>query len=203
MLSALANRKRTLSGQDPLHLEHYVALSLMALGDAKEIRPNYPVGDDNMPLFTAAGNKPDIECFYSSFNMICEVTLLRGRDQWFNEGQPVMRHLRDFETKNDIEAMENYCLFISPHIHRDTLNTFWISVKMGYEGKTQKIVPLTITQYVNILKRAKELNECGKRVNHKDFKNLLAEIFDNHQFAGNDSTVWLTNVDSVIERWGT
>src|SRR5699024_7776176 len=129
-LTELANRKKSISGQDPLNLEYYVTLSLMALDDAKEIAPNYSVGDDNIPLFTAAGNNPDIECFYSSFNMICEVTLLRGRDQWINEGQPVMRHLRDFEERKNINTMENYCLFIAPIINRDTLNTFWISVKM-------------------------------------------------------------------------
>lgn len=98
-LTELATRKRSISGQDPLNLEYYTTLSLMALDDAKEITPNYSVGDDNLPLFTAAGNNPDIECKYSSFNMICEVTLLRGRDQWFNEGQPIMRHLRNLKIK--------------------------------------------------------------------------------------------------------
>src|SRR5699024_6278438 len=112
--------------------------------------------------------------------MICEVTLLRGRDQWINEGQPVMRHLRDFEERKNINTMENYCLFIAPNIHRDTLNTFWMSVKMGYEGKSQKIVPLTINQYVDVLKKVKELNNRGKRVTHKDFQTLLSEIFNRH-----------------------
>lgn len=201
-LTELANRKKSISGQDPLNLEYYVTLSLMALDDAKEIAPNYSVGDDNIPLFTAAGNNPDIECFYSSFNMICEVTLLRGRDQWINEGQPVMRHLRDFEERENINTMENFCLFIAPNIHRDTLNTFWMSVKMGYEGKAQKIVPLTINQYVDVLKKVKELNNRGKRVTHKDFQNLLSEIFNRHVIAGSDSTVWLTKVDNIIEQWG-
>ncbi|BCC38467.1 hypothetical protein BCM0105_5457 [Bacillus cereus] len=202
-LTELANRKRSVSGQDPLNLEHYVTLSLMALDDAKEISPNYSVGDDNLPLFTAAGNNPDIECFYKSFNMICEVTLLRGRDQWFNEGQPIMRHLREFEDRNDNQIEENYCLFIAPSIHRDTLNTFWMSVKLGYEGKIQKIVPLTINQYVNVLKKVKELNENGKRINHKDFQRLLSEIFNKHVDAGNDSTAWLSSVDEVIEQWSS
>ncbi|CEA02969.1 AlwI restriction endonuclease [Jeotgalicoccus saudimassiliensis] len=201
-LTELANRKKSISGQDPLNLEYYITMSLMALDDAKEIAPNYSVGDDNIPLFTAAGNNPDIECFYSSFNMICEVTLLRGRDQWINEGQPVMRHLRDFEERKNINTMENYCLFIAPSIHRDTLNTFWMSVKMGYEGKTQKIVPLTINQYVDVLKKVKELNNRGKRVTHKDFQTLLSEIFNRHVAAGSDSTAWLTSVDNIIDQWG-
>lgn len=85
----------------------------MAIDDAKEISPNYSVGDDNLPLFTAAGNNPDIECRYSSFGMICEVTLLRGRDQWFNEGQPIMRHLREFENRDQNKSLDNYCLFLA------------------------------------------------------------------------------------------
>lgn len=200
-LTELATRKRSISGQDPLNLEYYTTLSLMALDDAMEITPNYSVGDDNLPLFTAAGNNPDIECRYSSFNMICEVTLLRGRDQWFNEGQPIMRHLREFEARSSNRSMENYCLFIAPNIHRDTLNTFWMSVKLGYEGRIQKIVPLTIEQYVNVLKKVKELNEKGIRVNHKDLQKLISSIFNKNVDAGNDSTEWLASVDDVIEKW--
>lgn len=200
-LTELATRRRSITGQDPLNLEYYITLSLMALDDALEITPNYSVGDDNIPLFTAAGNNPDIECKYSSFNMICEVTLLRGRDQWYNEGQPVMRHLRDFEDRDSNKSLDNYCLFIAPNIHRDTLNTFWMSVKLGYEGKIQRIVPLTIKQFVNILKKAKDYNEQGIRVNQKDLKNLLSSIFNKNEAVGNDSTAWLESIDDVIQQW--
>lgn len=200
-LTELARRKRSISGQDPLNLEYYTTLSLMALDDALEITPNYSVGDDNLPLFTAPGNNPDIECKYNSFNMICEVTLLRGRDQWYNEGQPVMRHLREFEERDSNKSSDNYCLFIAPNIHRDTLNTFWMSVKLGYEGRIQKIVPLTIEQYVSILKYVKEFNEKGIRVNQNDLKHLLSDIFNKNEDAGNDSTEWLASVDHVIEQW--
>jgi hypothetical protein len=198
-LSELANRRRSVSGQDPLVMEWYVTLSLMALDDAKEISPNYIVGDDQIPLFTAPGGRPDIECYYHAFNMICEVTLLRGRDQWYNEGQPIMRHLRDFEDKDS--SKENYCLFIAPGIHRDTLNTFWMSVKMGYEGKVQKIIPLSIQQYVDVLKKVKELNLKGKRVNHVEIKQLFDMIFNSHEQAGLDSKAWIENFDTVIDNW--
>lgn len=202
-LTELATRKRKISGQDPLNLEYYTTLSLMAIDDAKEISPNYSVGDDNLPLFTAAGNNPDIECRYSSFGMICEVTLLRGRDQWFNEGQPIMRHLREFENRDQNKSLDNYCLFLAPNIHRDTLNTFWMSVKLGYEGRIQKIVPLTIQQYVNVLKKVKELNTKGIRINHKDLQSLLSNIYNKSNAAGNDSTAWLSSIEEVIEQWSS
>jgi len=98
----------------PILLEKLSSLGLQALNDALKISPNYPVGDDNEPTFTAPANTPDIECFYESFNAICEVTMLKGRNQWYNEGQPVMRHLRDFEEKH--AGKPSYCLFIAPEL---------------------------------------------------------------------------------------
>lgn len=109
------------SDDRPILLEKLSALGLHALNDALKIQPNYPVGDDNEPTFTAPANTPDIECFYDKFNAICEVTMLTGRDQWYNEGQPVMRHLRDFE--NEHEDKQSYCLFIAPTLHRDTIGS--------------------------------------------------------------------------------
>ena len=63
--------------------------------------------------------------------------MLNGRDQWHNEGQPVMRHFRDFENASVLN--DNYCLFIAPKLHRDTINTFWFSVKYEYEGTKYNI----------------------------------------------------------------
>jgi hypothetical protein len=91
-------------GKKPVELERLCTLALNALNDAISINPNYPVGDDNEPTFTAPANKPDIECYYQNFNAICEVTMLTNRQQWYAEGQPVMRHLRDFENKNSKET---------------------------------------------------------------------------------------------------
>ena len=196
-LSALATRHRDTSGQDPLLLEQYSALSLMALDDAKEIHPNYTLGDDNLPTFTAKGNVPDIECYYETFNMICEVTLLKSRDQWFNEGQPVMRHFRDFENKS---AKDNYCLFIAPLLHRDTVNTFWMSVKYEYEGSKQKIIPFSISQYNSILEIVLELNDKNYRVKHTDFKTLLENLYNKSNSASNCDE-WLSDFDDIINNW--
>jgi len=66
-------------------LEKLCSLGLNALNDALKIKPNYPVGDDNEPTFTAPANMPDIECYYENFNAICEVTMLTSRDQRYNE----------------------------------------------------------------------------------------------------------------------
>jgi len=182
----------------PILLEKLSTLCLHALNDALKIQPNYPVGDDNEPTFTAPANTPDIECFYESFNAICEVTMLKSRDQWYNEGQPVMRHLRDFENK--YSDKKSYCLFIAPTLHRDTLNTFWTAIKYEYEGKTQNIVPLSIKHFVSILKILVQLKKEKKFLKHVEIFRLYDAILDLSNSC-NDSSEWVKNIPSAISSW--
>jgi AlwI restriction endonuclease. len=71
-IDALKNIHQS-NNKKSIELEKLSTLALNALNDALEIKPNYPVGDDNEPTFTAPANKPDIECFYQKFNSVCEV----------------------------------------------------------------------------------------------------------------------------------
>jgi hypothetical protein len=182
----------------PILLEKLSALGLRALNDALKIQPNYPVGDDNEPTFTAPANTPDIECFYNSFNAICEVTMLIRREQWYSEGQPVMRHLRDFENKYSDKIA--YCLFIAPVLHRDTLNTFWIAVKHDYEGSKQKIIPLSIANFVLILKILVQIKSKNKLLKHSEISRLYDKIIDSSDLVNNASD-WVENIPSVISSW--
>ncbi len=184
----------------PIALEKYISLGLNALNDALQIKPNYPVGDDNEPTFTAPANTPDIECYYESHNAICEVTMLTGRDQWYNEGQPVMRHLRDFENKNADKT--SYCLFVAPKLHRDTVNTFWTSVKYEYEGKTQKIIPISIGQFIELLKALVAIKERGGFLNHNQLSELYEQIVTKSSTVSNAGK-WLDEIPSVISTWKT
>lgn len=179
-----------------LMLEYLSTMGLHALNDAKEIRPNYPVGDDNEPTSTAPGGMADIECFYEDFNMICEVTMLNGRDQWFNEGQPVMRHLRDFENSNK----NAYCIFIAPTIHTDSAETFHIANTIGYKGSKQRIAPLTIKQFTDLLKTLKSMRETNKHFAHIYIKNLIDEIAENANKI-NNSDEWVADTQNIISSW--
>ncbi len=187
-----------ISKKRPVELERIVTLSLNALNDALEIKPNYPTGDDNEPTFTAPANKPDIECYYYSFNSICEVTLLTNKSQWFNEGQPVMRHIRDFENNN--KGKETYCLFIAPKLHRDTINTFWFAVKYEYEGTPQKIVPMSISQFTELLKILIELKRKGYFLTHKKIKELYDSIIEQTKSL-NNSEEWIKVIPEIINNW--
>ena len=182
----------------PVQLEKYTSLGLHALNDAISVSPNYPVGDDNEPTFTAPANVPDIECFYEKANSICEVTMLTSRDQWVNEGQPVMRHLRDFEVKYDEKPA--YCLFIAPSLHRDTINTYWPNVKYGYEGKQQKIVPLTIQNFVSMLQTLKSLKTANKQLLHTELFGLYDQIIDLTD-STTDSVKWIEEIPTAIDKW--
>lgn len=188
--------KVSLSG--PVELERISTLCLNALDDAIRIKPNYPVGDDNNPISTAPGNCADIECYYEKFNAIYEVTLLRNRDQWFNEGQPVMRHLRDFEDKNTNKKV--YCVFLAPLIHRDTLNTFWNAMKFGYEGKTQRIIPLTFSQFSVLLDVLLTRRKSESTFLHSDMLKLfdrVVRVSDNHD----NSQLWFSEIENQLASW--
>jgi len=187
---------RNLDLKPSIALEKYITMALNIINDAKEIRANSLVGDDNEFIFTAPANKPDIECYYESFNSICEVTMLQGRDQWHNEGQPVMRHFRDFEKNSTAE--NNYCIFVAPKMHRDTINTFWFSIKYEYEGQKQKIVPLSISQIIEILEYIKVLKQENKSFLHSQFQDLLENIV-NIKDSVITSDEWLRAIPKVLD----
>lgn len=179
-------------------LEKLLSLGLNALDDALKIKPNYPVGDDNEPTFTAPANTPDIECFYENYNAICEVTMLTGRNQWYNEGQPVMRHLRNFENK--YQDKKAYCLFVAPKLHRDTINTFWTAIKYEYEGQKQRIIPLSINIFVELLKILVEIKQNGKFLRHNEIFSLYDEILEASKNLS-DSNEWIKNISNIITSW--
>ncbi|MFH1824184.1 MAG: AlwI family type II restriction endonuclease [Candidatus Firestonebacteria bacterium] len=181
----------------PIALEKYITLGLNSLNDALKIKPNYPVGDDNEPTNTARAGEPDIECFYKLFNSICEVTMHKNQTQWFYEGQPVMDHLRDFERKNPKKTA--YCLFIAPKIHRRTINTFWDSVKHGFEGKKQKIIPITINQFVKLLEVLIILKENKTTITHENILQLYESILNMDKIS--DSIKWFNLIPEKIKIW--
>lgn len=192
-----AHNKAKLAKRLSIELEKWTNVSMNILNDAILIKPNSPVGDDNEPTYTAPNGLPDIECYYQSFNSICEVTMLTGRDQWYNEGQPVMRHLRAFEVKD--VSKPSYCLFVAPKLHKDTINTFYIAVRYEYEGEKQKIIPITIPQLSFILNTIKKYLENNKSFSH----NYLHQLYENcvNMNEITSSNQWLERIDAEINKW--
>lgn len=191
----LTRNKAKLNKRYSIELEKWTNIALNILNDALQIKPNTIVGDDNEPIFTAPGGVADIECYYDDFNAICEVTMLKSRDQWYNEGQPVMRHLRSFENVNN----NAYCLFVAPSLHVDTVNTFWMATKYEYEGAAQKIVPITISQLITLIETVKLVQKHGKRFTHQMLEDfyIRATTLTNVQ----NSTAWLSSIQEIIFEW--
>lgn len=191
------HNKTKLAKKLSIELEKWTNVALNILNDAVLIKPNSPVGDDNEPVYTAPSGVPDIECYYHSFNAICEVTMLTNREQWYNEGQPVMRHLRDFESAN--ANLPAYCLFVAPTLHKDTINTFYVSVKYEYEGKQQRIIPITIPQLKLILQVVQTRLMQDKPFIHNYIKQLYDDCVNLSDVR--DSTQWLNKIDHTIAEW--
>jgi len=124
--------------------------------------------------------------------------MLTGRDQWYNEGQPVMRHLRDFESKHSDKS--SYCLFIAPKMHRDTINTFWTAIKYEYEGNKQRIIPLSISNFVSLLNILVQIKAENKFLKHSEIARLYDEII-NSSNSFNESNEWLKNIPETISSW--
>ena len=189
---------RNLSLKPSIALEKWVNVALNIINDSLLIKPNSIVGDDNEPTFTAPPGVPDIECYYDTFNATCEVTMLTSRDQWYNEGQPVMRHLREFETTNN--SKDCYCLFIAPTLHRDTINTYYQSIKYEYEGAKQKIIPITINQLIEILKIVAYIKNAKREFKHDYMKQLYDEIINS--IMDTNSVSWVEEkIPAVIDDW--
>ncbi len=197
MIAILRDSKK-LKKYEPEQFEKLITEALRIINDEIQIKPNYPVDDDGEPVSYSPGNKPDIECFYPTFKAICEVTLNISKLQWVQEGQPVMRHLRDFEIQNQGDVI--FCIFIAPRIHNDTYSQFWISVKYEYNGLPQKIVPLTTEQFAVLLETLLNLLKQGKRFSHKELYDLYSIIVDETKNLGSFSE-WTRFIQEAVKNW--
>ena len=158
----------------PLDLEKVISDALLIIDDEISINPNFLTDDYGQPIFHASGNKADIECHYDSFNAICEVTMDGSNKQWIRESQPVMRHLKEFKDKNN--KKKAICIFIAPKIGTDTYSQFFNSVKYGYDGEPQNIVPIDMKQFTIILKKVLDNLENGKGFTNQNLLDLLDKL---------------------------
>ena len=189
---------RALRGVEPEQFEKLVADVFKIIDDEILIKPNYPTDDEGEPISHSPGNKSDVECFYETFGATCEVTLNASGLQWVQEGQPVMRHLRNFESGN--EKGDVFCIFVAPRIHVDTYSTFWNSVRHGYDGKPQKIVPLTVEQFADVLEFFIVLMRDGKTISHEQLLQLYSDIVTRSSSLRGFSE-WADSISRAIEEW--
>ncbi|HOF06635.1 MAG TPA: AlwI family type II restriction endonuclease [Bacteroidales bacterium] len=189
---------KNLRKYSPEQFEKLITESFKIINDEILIKPNYPVDDDGEPINHSPKDKADIECYYKNFRAICEVTLNTSKLQWVLEGQPIMRHLRDFENKNKNYIV--FCIFIAPKVNVDTYSQFWLSVKYEYDGKPQKIVPMTTYQFSFLLKALIELLKYNKRFTHIELYNIYNSII-NKTNEINGFSKWAEQIEIILNDW--
>ncbi len=182
----------------PEQFEKMITETLKIINDEIVIKANYPVDDEGEPINHSPGNKPDVECYYKTFKAICEVTLNTSKLQWVQEGQPVMRHLRDFEIQH--KDKEVFCVFVAPRVHSDTYSQFWISVKYEYNGQPQKIIPMTTEQFSLLLEALLEVVKRGKKFSHEELYNLYKQIINETKKLKSFSE-WADYIPKIIQGW--
>ena len=181
----------------PLDLERHAANALMSLDAAQRIIPNYPVGDDGQPTATAPGNGADIECFYTGFNVACEVTLTRGSRQWMSEAYPVQRHVKEFGQKHQ---RQTYGLFLAPIIHRDTLDAFWGARQGIYQGEKIAIFPLTFAHFTQTLEACAAARADGIEITEGAVR-AFYEVLERATGRAQTANQWMAAISDGIAAW--
>ncbi len=179
----------------PLFLEWNVWRSLVMINYSKRVDGNFIMDLDGTPINTAGGNKADIEAEYESFGLIAEVTISSGHTQFNMEGESVARHFGKF--KQQIKK-DTYCLFIAPKISEGTLSHYFNLNRFNtrlYGGKT-KIIPLTIEQFIQFLKTAKN----NKFNDSQKLKNWMNKIWEFNQLC-EDEIAWSNFILENIDNW--
>ena len=184
----------------PVELEYQTTRGLLALNDG-DIMPNYPKGVDGEPTSHAGAGKPDIECFYEDYGMVCEVTLLTSQNQSKAESISVQDHFEKFIKEN--KKQKNFCLFIAPRLHDRTIKHFY-TFNTWDEKEFGRTVPLTISQFQQILETLKKLREAEKPrgITHKEMGIFYQKVSDSMlTFDGGKFFEWSDNIQTILDEW--
>lgn len=179
----------------PLYLEWNVWRAMIMLNYAQDVKGNFTLDLDGVPLNTAKGNLPDIDIEYKNFRLIIEVTTSTGNKQYEMEGEPVARHFGNVKTNS---AKPVFCLFIAPKIsvgalaHFFNLNRF---ITKAYGGKTQ-IVPFNLRQFITFLAVAKERQFNDSQILYR----YLTYLMNENQTA-DDEEVWFKTIGDSVSTW--
>lgn len=179
----------------PLYLEWNIWRAMVMLNDALSVQGHFKRDLDGMPLSSAPGNRPDIECSYANFNLIVEVTLSTGRKQFEMEGEPVAHH---FGQVKKASLKPTYCLFIANKLnpgavaHFFNLNRFKTA---AYGGQTS-IVPVDLSIFREMLLKARDENLQDSRY----LQTFLQEMVE-HGRNAEDENQWLTTIQKSAKDW--
>ncbi len=176
--------------EPPLFLEWNTWRAFTMLDDG-EINGNFHIDDEGMPLYTAAGNMPDIECRYQDFKVAVEVTMSSGQRQYEMEGEPVARHFGNMKRNTDQDV---YCIFIAPTLSPATVAHFYglHQISIAHYGGRAKIVPIQLDTFKQMLANA---NTATNKPKSADLK-LFLEKVSSYVQSSSDEVEWLEKINS-------
>lgn len=170
--------------------------ALLALNDCIA-KPNFQIDSELMPLSTAGGGQADIETYYNDdYAVLIEVTLSKGARQYETEGEPVTRHIGNFQASNNNRRV--YGLFIAPTINPNTSEFFFVYFKhhqypnVGY----LTIVPFPLQEFIEFLSFCME-RRC---FNRGTFREIFGEI-ENLRATTQTSQEWYNSILTIFQGW--
>ncbi len=179
----------------PLMLE-YNTWRAMTMLDGGNIKGNFKFDDMGEPLSTAGGNMSDIECYYDDYSLSVEVTMQQGQRQYESEGEPVARHYGKLKKGS---GKDTYCLFIAPSINPSTYAFFYglNHVHIDYYGGKSKIIPLTLEQFMQLLKQSKYRGGQRSQKELRDFLDVIMMTCDR----ATDENDWGMEIQACVTTW--
>jgi hypothetical protein len=75
-----------------------------------------------------------------------------------------------------------------------------MAIKYGYKGATQRIVPLSISQFIRLLESLLEIKKQGKRFTHGELLNLYEQILNLTSHVAH-SEEWIKQIPDAITSW--
>ena len=179
----------------PLYLEWNIWRAMVMINFAKQVKGNFTLDLDGIPLNTALGNMPDIEAEYDGFKMILEVTMSSGNKQYEMEGEPVARHFGNLQRSSDIPV---YCLFVAPKISEGALAHFFNLNRMNtkaYGGRT-RIVPMSVSQFISFITIARD-----KSFNNSNVLKSYLDTVIGKNLTLDDESIWYQQIHESIPVW--
>ena len=178
-LESLCNNTRTDERfkyiPDPLKLEFFVSLFMYLIyGNKYNIKPNYKIDANGIPISHAPGNIGDIEITGDDIYWLLEVTLIKNKTQQLNnETVNLFRHLN-----TDIKGSK-YLSLIAPHIHEDTETIYKSTIiTLMVEGITRLYAkPYNVSEFISISKKKQNLDDMENYTN--DLKRNALQALQN------------------------
>jgi hypothetical protein len=186
----------------PTFLEWNTWRVFLSLDHAREIVPHLALDDDLQPLSPALGNQPDLEVDFGTFLLVVEVTLRTGADQRQAETRPVTRHVLEAQRRyNDpLQGRPTrpvYGLFLTPRIHPDTANDFFVALKYRVIERQQIVaVPLSLRQFTMAMRPF----ASGETFVPQKLQRLFATCVE-AALAVETGDDWMEAIDAALRRW--